>query len=162
VNREIRISPVRVIGPESEQLGILTTPDALKKAEELGYDLVEVAPTAQPPVCKIMDFGKYKYELNKKSHTAKQHQKSTHVKEIKLRPRTDQHDLETKVRQMKEFLADGNKAKVTVTFRGREMAYQQMGRAVMEKVVSLIGETGQIEQPPRQEGRFLVMVVAPK
>jgi translation initiation factor IF-3 len=153
---------VRVIGPESEQLGILTTPDALKKAEEMGYDLVEVAPTAQPPVCKIMDYGKYKYELNKKSHTSKQHQKSTHVKEIKLRPRTDQHDLETKVRQMKEFLADGNKTKVTVTFRGREMAYQQMGRAVLEKVIALTGDKGQIEQPPRMEGRFLVMVLAPK
>jgi len=151
-----------VIGPDSEQLGILATLDALKKAEELGYDLVEVAPTAQPPVCKIMDFGKYKYELSKKSHTAKQHQKSTQVKEIKLRPRTDQHDLETKVRQMKEFLADGNKAKVTVTFRGREMAYQQMGRALMEKVVAQVAGAGQIEQPPRMEGRFLVMVVAPK
>ena len=162
INREIRITPVRVIGPESEQLGIMATPDALKKAEELGYDLVEVAPTAQPPVCKIMDYGKYKYELNKKSHTAKQHQKSTQVKEIKLRPRTDQHDLETKVRRMKEFLADGNKTKVTVTFRGREMAYQQMGRAVLDKVITMLGPTGQIEQPPRMEGRFLVMVLAPK
>lgn len=151
-----------MIGPESEQLGILATPDALRKAEEMGYDLVEVAPTAQPPVCKIMDYGKYKYELNKKSHTAKQHQKSTHVKEIKLRPRTEQHDLETKVRQMKEFLSDGNKAKVTVTFRGREMAYQQMGKAVLDKVITLISDVGQIEQPPRFEGRFLVMVVAPK
>ena len=128
----------------------------------MGYDLVEIAPTAQPPVCKIMDFGKYKYELNKKSHTTKQHQKSTQVKEIKLRPRTDHHDLETKVRQMKEFLADGNKAKVTVAFRGREMAYQQMGRAVLEKVMALIAGSGQIEQPPRMEGRFLVMVIAPK
>ena len=117
---------------------------------------------AQPPVCKIMDFGKYKYELSKKAHTARQHQKGTHLKEIKLRPRTDQHDLETKVRQIKEFLADGDKTKVTVTFRGREMAYQQMGRAVLEKVVASLGGCGQIEQPPRQEGRFLVMVLAPK
>jgi translation initiation factor IF-3 len=153
---------VRVIGPESEQLGILATTDALKKAEEMGYDLVEVAPTAQPPVCKIMDFGKYKYELSKKAHTAKQHQKGTHLKEVKLRPRTDRHDLETKVRQMKEFLAEGNKTKVTVMFRGREMAYQEMGRTMLEKVIASLGGVGQIEQPPRFEGRLLVMVIAPK
>lgn len=153
---------MRVIGPESEQLGILATPDALKKAEEMGYDLVEVAPTAQPPVCKIMDFGKYKYELSKKAHTAKQHQKGTHLKEVKLRPRTDRHDLETKIRQMREFLADGNKTKVTVMFRGREMAYQEMGRTMLEKVIASLGGVGQIEQPPRFEGRLLVMVIAPK
>jgi translation initiation factor IF-3 len=153
---------VRVIGPDSEQLGIMATPDAFKKAEEMGYDLVEVAPTAQPPVCKIMDYGKYKYELNKKAHTAKQHQRGTQLKEIKLRPRTDKHDLETKVRQIKEFLGEGNKTKVTVMFRGREMAYQEMGRSVLDKVIALLGGCGQIEQPPRQEGRFLVMVLAPK
>ena len=140
----------------------MTTIDALKKAEEMGYDLVEVAPMSQPPVCKIMDYGKYKYELNKKAHTAKQHQKGTQLKEIKLRPRTDQHDLETKVRQMKEFLADGNKTKVTVMFRGREMAYQQMGRAMLDKVLALVGSGAQIEQHPRQEGRFLSMVLAPQ
>jgi len=132
----------------------MTTIDAFKKAEEMGYDLVEISPTAQPPVCKIMDFGKYKYEL--------QHQKGTHLKEVKLRPRTDQHDLETKVRQMKGFLADGNKTKVTVMFRGREMAYQQMGRAMLDKVLALVGSGAQIEQPPRQEGRFLSMVLAPQ
>ncbi len=140
----------------------MTTIDALKKAEEMGYDLVEVAPMSQPPVCKIMDFGKYKYELSKKAHTAKQHQKGTHLKEVKLRPRTDQHDLETKVRQMKGFLADGNKTKVTVMFRGREMAYQQMGRAMLDKVLALVGSGAQIEQHPRQEGRFLSMVLAPQ
>ena len=140
----------------------MTTIGALKKAEEMGYDLVEVAPMSQPPVCKIMDFGKYKYELSKKAHTAKQHQKGTHLKEVKLRPRTDQHDLETKVRQMKEFLADGNKTKVTVMFRGREMAYQQMGRAMLDKVLALVGSGAQIEQHPRQEGRFLSMVLAPQ
>lgn len=128
----------------------------------MGFDLVEVAPTAQPPVCKIMDFGKYKYELSKKAHTAKQHQKGTHLKEVKLRPRTDRHDLETKVRQIREFLADGNKTKVTVMFRGREMAYQEMGRTMLEKVIASLGGVGQIEQPPRFEGRLLVMVIAPK
>src|SRR6058998_255121 len=112
----------------------MTTIDALKKAEEMGYDLVEVAPMSQPPVCKIMDYGKYKYELNKKAHTAKQHQKGTQLKEIK----------------------------VTVMFRGREMAYQQMGRAMLDKVLTLVGTGAQIEQPPRQEGRFLSMVLAPQ
>jgi translation initiation factor IF-3 len=162
VNREIRIREVRVIGPEGEQLGILPTADALKKAQEGGYDLVEVAPTSQPPVCRIMDYGKYKYELSKKDHQSRRHQKSTQVKEIKLRPRTDKHDLEIKVRQIKEFLSEGNKTKVTVTFRGREMANQELGRAVMTSVVEQVTETGTIEYQPRMEGRSLIMIVAPK
>jgi translation initiation factor IF-3 len=162
VNREIRIREVRVIGPEGEQLGILPTADALKKAQEGGYDLVEVAPTSQPPVCRIMDYGKYKYELSKKDHQSRRHQKSTQVKEIKLRPRTDKHDLEIKVRQIKEFLAEGNKTKVTVTFRGREMANQELGRAVMTSVMTQVAEAGTIEYQPRMEGRSLIMIVAPK
>ena len=162
MNREIRIREVRVIGPEGEQLGILPTADALKKAQEGGYDLVEVAPTSQPPVCRIMDYGKYKYELSKKDHQSRRHQKSTQVKEIKLRPRTDKHDLEIKVRQIKEFLAEGNKTKVTVTFRGREMANQELGRAVMTSVVEQVTEAGTIEYQPRMEGRSLIMIVAPK
>ncbi len=153
---------MRAIGPEGEQLGILPTPDALKKAQEGGYDLVEVAPTSQPPVCRIMDYGKYKYELSKKDHQSRRHQKSTQVKEIKLRPRTDKHDLEIKVRQIKEFLAEGNKTKVTVTFRGREMANQELGRAVMTSVVEQVTEAGTIEYQPRMEGRSLIMIVAPK
>jgi translation initiation factor IF-3 len=162
VNREIRIPQVRVIGPEGEQLGIMATPDAYRKALDLGYDLVEVAPTSQPPVCRIMDYGKYKYELSKKEHQSRRHQKSTQVKEIKLRPRTDKHDLEIKIRHMKEFLADGNKTKVTVTFRGREMANQEMGRAVMDTVIASLGEVGTVEYAPRFEGRSLIMIVAPK
>jgi translation initiation factor IF-3 len=162
VNREIRIREVRVIGPEGEQLGILPTADALRKAQELGYDLVEVAPTSQPPVCRIMDFGKYKYELQKKEHQSRKHQKSTQVKEIKLRPRTDRHDLAIKIRQIKGFLAEGNKTKVTVTFRGREMANQEMGRAVMTMVMQEIQEAGTVEYSPRMEGRSLIMIVAPK
>lgn len=162
MNREIRIREVRVIGPEGEQLGILPTADALKKAQEGGYDLVEVAPTSQPPVCRIMDYGKYKYELSKKDHQSRRHQKSTQVKEIKLRPRTDKHDLEIKVRQIKEFLSEGNKTKVTVTFRGREMANQELGRAVMTSVVEQVTEAGTIEYQPRMEGRSLIMIVAPK
>jgi translation initiation factor IF-3 len=162
VNREIRIPQVRVIGPDGEQMGVMPTADALRKAQELGYDLVEVAPTAQPPVCRIMDYGKYKYELQKKEHRSRRHQKSTHVKEIKLRPRTDKHDLEIKIRQIKGFLADGNKTKVTLTYRGREMANQEMGRAVMNTVITELASVGTIEYPPRMEGRNLIMVVAPK
>lgn len=162
MNREIRVREVRVIGPEGEQLGILPTPDALKKSQELGFDLVEVAPTSQPPVCRIMDFGKYKYELQKKEHQSRRHQKSTQVKEIKLRPRTDKHDLEIKIRQIKDFLAEGNKTKVTVTFRGREMANQEMGRTMMNTVVQQLTEVATIEYSPRMEGRSLIMIVAPK
>jgi translation initiation factor IF-3 len=162
VNREIRVREVRVIGPEGEQLGILPTPDALKKSQDLGFDLVEVAPTSQPPVCRIMDFGKYKYELQKKEHQSRRHQKSTQVKEIKLRPRTDKHDLEIKIRQIKDFLAEGNKTKVTVTFRGREMANQEMGRTMMNTVVQQLTEVATIEYSPRMEGRSLIMIVAPK
>jgi len=162
VNREIRIPQIRVIGPEGEQLGIMPTPDAFRRAQEGGYDLVEVAPTSQPPVCRIMDYGKYKYELQKKEHQSRRHQKSTSVKEIKLRPRTDKHDLEIKIRQIKGFLADGNKTKVTLTFRGREMANQEMGRAVMSNVITELTPVGTIEYAPRMEGRNLIMVVAPK
>ena len=128
----------------------------------MGYDLVEVAPNSQPPVCRIMDYGKYKYELQKKEHQSRRHQKSTQVKEIKLRPRTDKHDLEIKIRQIKEFLADGNKTKVTVTFRGREMANQELGRTMMNTVVEQLSESGTIEYAPRMEGRSLIMIVAPK
>ena len=136
--------------------------DAFQKAQELGYDLVEVAPTSQPPVCRIMDYGKYKYELSKKEHQSRRHQKSTQVKEIKLRPRTDKHDLEIKIRQIKGFLAEGNKTKVTVIFRGREMANQEMGRAMMATVVEQLADSGTIEYAPRMEGRSLIMIVAPK
>lgn len=143
-------------------MGILPTPDAFRQAQENGYDLVEVAPTSQPPVCRIMDYGKYKYELSKKDHQSRRHQKSTQVKEIKLRPRTDKHDLEIKIRQIKEFLAEGNKTKVTLTFRGREMANQEMGRAMMTSLIAQLMDTGTVEYAPRMEGRSLIMIVAPK
>ncbi|MET0514311.1 MAG: translation initiation factor IF-3 [Nitrospiraceae bacterium] len=162
MNREIRIREVRVIGPEGEQLGILPTAEAFAKAQETGHDLVEVAPTSQPPVCRIMDYGKYKYELSKKEHQSRRHQKSTQVKEIKLRPRTDKHDLEIKIRQIKSFLADGNKTKVTLTYRGREMANQEMGRSMMASVIAQCTDAGTVEFAPRMEGRSLIMILAPK
>jgi translation initiation factor IF-3 len=128
----------------------------------MGYDLVEVAPTSQPPVCRIMDYGKYKYELSKKEHQTRQHQKSTQVKEIKLRPRTDKHDLEIKIRQVRGFLADGNKTKLTVTYRGREMANLELGRAIMQKVLTELADCCVVEHPPRMEGRSLTAILAPK
>ena len=162
VNHLIRNPEVRVIGAEGEQLGILKTSDAIRQSKEQGYDLVEVAPNSEPPVCRIMDYGKFKYEQSKKDHKSRQHQKSTQVKEIKLRPRTDSHDLATKVRQIHNFLAEGNKTKVTVMFRGREMANQELGRNAMKKVIEEVKDAGVIESPPRMEGRNLYMIVAPK
>jgi translation initiation factor IF-3 len=153
---------VRAIGPEGEQLGVLPIRDALKKAEELGYDLVEIAPTAKPPVCRIMDYGKYKYEQSKKQHTAKMHQRSMLVKEIKLRPQTDKHDLEFKIRHMREFLEEGHKVKVTLMFRGREMTYLDRGKTLLNKVTETLKDIGNPEQLPRLEGRNMIMIFAPK
>jgi len=162
INQQIRVPEVRVIGPEGEQIGVLKTSEAIRQAMESGYDVVEVAPNAEPPVCRIMDFGKFKYEQSKKEHRSRQHQKSTQVKEIKFRPRTDKHDLETKIRQIRGFLEEGNKTKVTVMFRGREMANQNLGWAAIEKVIEEIKGHGTMETAPRMEGRNLSMVVAPK
>ena len=153
---------MRVIGPEGEQLGILPTAEAFNKAQEGGYDLVEVAPQAEPPVCKIMDFGKYKYEQAKKAHESKKHQKVVQIKEVKLRPGTDTHDYNFKLEHAKKFLKQGDKVKVTVVFRGREMAHMELGRALLDKVVVDIAESGAIEQMPKQEGRTMIMIIAPK
>lgn len=160
MNHEIRIREVRVIGPNSEQLGVLPIGDALKRAEEAGMDLVEVAPTAAPPVCRIIDYGKYRYEQAKKQHGAKQ--KSTQLKEVKLRPFTDTHDLEFKTRHARDFLAEGHKVKMTVMFRGREMAHQDAGRTVLAKVIEQLGPAAQVEQQPRMEGRNMSILLAPK
>jgi translation initiation factor IF-3 len=151
---------VRVIGPDSEQLGILPIKDALQRAQEAGLDLVEVAPTSSPPVCRIIDYGKYRYELAKKQHGAKQ--KSAQLKEVKLRPFTDTHDLEFKMRHAKAFLAEGHKVKVTVMFRGREMAHQDAGRTILTKVVEQLGTSAHVEQQPRMEGRNMNILLAPK
>ena len=162
INHLIKVPEVRVIGGEGEQLGILKTSEAIKQAREAGYDLVEVAPTAEPPVCRIMDHGKFKYEQSKKEHRMRLHQKSTQVKEVKFRPRTDTHDMETKIRQIRDFLEDGNKTKVTVMFRGREMANRELGFQAIQKVIEELKGAGNIESPPRMEGRNLYMVVSPK
>jgi translation initiation factor IF-3 len=151
-----------VISDAGEQLGILPILDALKAAEERGLDLVEVAPQAEPPVCKIMDFGKYKYEQAKKLHESKRHQKTVQVKEVKMRPGTDVHDYNFKLNNARRFLADGDKVKITVVFRGREMAHTDLGSALLNRVVTDIADAGNIEQMPKQEGRALIMIIAPK
>jgi translation initiation factor IF-3 len=156
------VREVRVIADDGAQLGILPIFDAVKAAEERGLDLVEVAPLAEPPVCKIMDFGKYKYEQAKKAHESKKNQKIIQLKEIKMRPGTDVHDYTFKLNNAKRFLGEGNKVKVTVVFRGREMAHTDLGSALLNKVVADIQEAGNIEQMPKQEGRALSMVIAPK
>jgi translation initiation factor IF-3 len=162
INYGIKVREVRVISSEGEQLGVLDTREAIKRAEELGLDLVEVAPTAKPPVCRIMDFGKYKYELAKKAHESRKNQTVIVVKEIKLRPRTDDHDVEFKTNNIKRFLADGNKVKVSIMFRGREMAHTEQGRAVLDRITAELQNDAIIEQPSRMEGRNMTLLLGPK
>jgi translation initiation factor IF-3 len=158
----IKLKEVRVINSDGEQLGVLDTREAIKRAEEQGLDLVEVAPTAKPPVCRIMDFGKYKYEMAKKAAESRKHQTVIVVKEIKLRPRTDDHDVNFKMNNIKRFLEDGNKVKVTVMFRGREMAHIDHGRAVLERIVNELQNDAVIEQSPRREGRNMTLLLGAK
>lgn len=162
INFMIKVKEVRVISADGEQLGILDTREAIKKAEELGLDLVEVAPTAKPPVCRIMDFGKYKYEIAKKSHESKKHQSVIVVKEIKLRPRTDEHDVQFKTNNIKRFLEEGNKVKVTVMFRGREMAHTTHGRVLLDRILTVLQNDAAVEQSPRMEGRNMTMLLGAK
>jgi len=162
VNRAIRVPEVRVVDDAGEQLGILPIQRALEAAEERGLDLVEVAPNAAPPVCKIMDYGKYKYEQSKKLHESRKHQKTIQVKEIKMRPGTDQHDYKFKLKNAVRFLAEGNKVKFTIVFRGREMAHAELGKALLDRIVNDMTDTGNVEQTAKQEGRSMFMIVSPK
>jgi len=162
VNYGIRVREVRVISADGEQLGILDTREAIRKAEELGLDLVEVAATAKPPVCRIMDFGKYKYELNKKAHESKKHQTVITVKEVKLRPRTDDHDVQFKTNNIKRFLEEGNKVKVSIMFRGREMARTMAGRTILEGIIKELEGVATVEQQPRMEGNNMSIFLGQK
>jgi translation initiation factor IF-3 len=153
---------VRVIGVEGEQIGILATRDALRLAQEKGYDLVEVSPNAKPPVCKIMDYGKYKYELSKKAKDAKKKQHSLHLKEMRFRPKTEDHDYTFKMKHIREFLSHGSKVKVFVEFRGREMTHKEFGQKVMDRLQADLTDVGIVEQKPKMEGRNLTMIVVPK
>ncbi len=161
VNRRIRVREVRVIADDGSQLGILATDDALKRAEEKGLDLVEVQPMARPPVCKIMDYGKFKYEQKRKASELKKKQTVVEVKEVKFRPKTGIHDFDTKVRHLREFLSDGNKARVTIMFRGREIVHPEIGQDILKRVAEIISDIAQVELPPRMEGKQMFMIVAP-
>ncbi|MDZ7667818.1 MAG: translation initiation factor IF-3 [Desulfotignum sp.] len=162
VNKGIRAGEVRVIGADGEQVGIMPMTEALRIAEEQTMDLVEVSPDAKPPVCKIMDHGKFKYEQTKKKQEAKRKQKTTQIKEIKVRPKTDDHDLTTKVRHIEKFISNNDKVKITLVFRGREVVLREQANAVLEKVVDMTSDFAVVEQLPRFEGRVITMLLAPK
>jgi len=151
-----------LIGADGEQVGVVSSQEALQKAIESGLDLVEISPNAEPPVCRIMDFGKFRYEASKKKQQAKKKQKQTHLKEIKFRPGTDIGDYQVKLRKLIQFLEDEDKVKITLRFRGREMAHQELGRKLLNRVEEDLKEYGVVEQYPKLEGRLMVMVLAPK
>ena len=161
VNRRIRVPEVRLIDADGNQLGVLATFDAMKRAEEAGLDLVEISPSARPPVCKIMDYGKYKYEQQKKKHEQKKHQVVVKTKEIKMRAATDEHDFQTKLRHIKSFLEDGDKVKISIRFRGREMAHIDLGHARMKRVAEEVKGLGEVESFPKMEMRQLFMLLVP-
>lgn len=150
------------MGDDGEQLGIVSLNAAFSIADEAGLDLVEIAPMAQPPVCKVMDYGKFKYQEQKKAHEAKSKQKQVQVKEVKLRPGTDENDYQIKLRNLRRFLGDGDKAKVTLRFRGREMAHQEIGMRQLERIKADVDDIAMVEQMPKMEGRQMVMVIGPR
>lgn len=161
-NAEIEAREVRVIDTDGEQAGVMPIEDAIDLAQGNALDLVEVSPTAEPPVCRIMDYGKYVFEQNKKAQSAKRKQKQVHVKEVKFRPGTDEGDYQIKLRNLVRFLTGGDKTKVTLRFRGREMAHQELGAQLLERVRDDLEEYGTVEQMPQLEGRQMIMVIAPK
>ena len=158
----IRVKEVSVIGDDGESLGTIPTEEAISMAEDRSLDLVEVAPNANPPVCRIMDYGKHKYKASKKAHEAKKNQKVVHVKEVKFRPNTDQHDFDFKLKHVQRFLENGDKAKVVIFFKGREIIHREFGQRVLERVAEKTEDIAIIEQSAKQEGRTLVMILAPK
>ncbi|MEF9995401.1 MAG: translation initiation factor IF-3 [Burkholderiaceae bacterium] len=162
INGEIRVPEVRLTGVDGEAIGIVKLDEAMRLAEEAQVDLVEIAPTAQPPVCRLMDYGKFKYQEQKKAHEARSKQKIIQVKEVKFRPQTDENDYQTKMRNLVRFLEEGDKAKITLRFRGREMAHQEFGIELLKRVRDELVELAQVEQFPKLEGRQMIMVLAPK
>ncbi len=162
INRNIRAREVRVIDPDGNQLGVVAIEEALKAAADFGLDLVEVSPNAAPPVCKIMDYGRYKYEQTKKKQEAKKKQSTFQVKEIKVRPKTGDHDLQVKVGHIKKFIGRKDKVKVTVLFRGREITLSDRGRELLQRIATELDEIAVVEQYPKFEGRTMMMVLSPK
>ncbi|WP_025274296.1 translation initiation factor IF-3 [Haloglycomyces albus] len=161
VNDQIRVREVRLVGPQGEQVGIVSLDKALQLAADVDMDLVEVAPNARPPVCKLLDYGKYKYEAAQKARAARRNQQQTVIKEMKLRPKIDQHDYETKKGHVVRFLKAGDKVKITIMFRGREQSRPEVGRRLLEKLADEVSDLGSIEAAPKQDGRNMIMVVAP-
>ena len=162
INEQIRAREVRVVSDANEQLGIMSISEAIGLAETKGLDLVEVAPSGKPPVCRVMNYGKYRYEQQKRDKEAKKKQKVFQVKEVKLRPNIEDHDFYVKLKKAQRFLGDGNKVKVTIMFRGREMAHPELGRNVLERVLRELGDAVVREKPPKLEGRNMTMVISPK
>ncbi|WP_421883718.1 translation initiation factor IF-3 [Pacificispira sp.] len=162
VNEEITARQVRVIDDDGENHGVITVEEGIRIAEAAGLDLVEVSPNADPPVCKILDYGKFKYEQQKRKNEARKKQKTIEVKEIKFRPNIEQHDYEVKMRALKKFIEEGDKVKVTLRFRGREMAHQELGLEVLQRVQAEMDEQAKVEQRPNMEGRQMIMVLAPR
>ncbi|MBN9426904.1 MAG: translation initiation factor IF-3 [Burkholderiales bacterium] len=162
INGEINVTEVRLVGIDNEPIGIVGLRDAMRMAEEAEVDLVEIAPQARPPVCRLMDYGKFKYQEQKRAHEARQKQKVIQVKEVKFRPGTDDGDYQVKLRNLRRFLEEGDKAKVTLRFRGREMAHQEFGVRLLDRVRTDLEEVAMVEQMPKLEGRQMIMVVAPK
>ncbi len=161
MNGRIRAPEIRLIGADGENVGVVTPARGMELAEQAGLDLVEISPNATPPVCKIMDFGKYKYEQQKRESEARKKQKVIEVKEVKFRPNTDVHDYDVKMRNVVKFLENGDKVKVTLRFRGREMAHQNLGRDLLERVAEDVKEIGKVENMPKMEGRQMVMMIGP-
>ena len=162
VNERIRVAEIRLIGPEGENVGVVSPSVGLEMARESGLDLVEISPNATPPVCKVMDLGKFKYEQQKREAEARKKQKVIDVKEVKFRPGTDTHDYDVKMRNVMKFLEGGDKVKVTLRFRGREMAHQDLGLDLLNRIRDDVGETGKVEAMPKLEGRQMVMMIAPR
>lgn len=158
----IRAKEVKVIGTEGELIGVLPLSEALNLADEHGLDLVEVAPNEKPPVCKIMDFGKYKYKLSKKTQQARKKQRIIQLKEVKFTPKTDEHDYQFKIKHVRRFLGDGNKTKITIIFRGRELLHADLGKKMLDRMINDLSDIGAVEQQPKQEGKNLTMVLTPK
>ena len=161
-NEFITVPKVRVIDENGENLGVLYTREAIEQAAEVGLDLVEVSPNADPPVCKFLDIGKYKYEAQKKANLARKTQRTQEIKEIKMRPNIDDHDYDTKMKKVNDFIGEGDKVKITLRFRGRELSHQQLGMALLQRVAEDVTEVAKVEAYPRMEGRQMLMVLSPK
>jgi translation initiation factor IF-3 len=162
INEKIRADQVRLIGPNGEQVGIVSVPEALSYADKLNLDLVEVAPMADPPVCKVMDYGKYRYEQEQKAKEARKRQTTISIKEIKLRPKIDDHDFDTKKGHVERFLKKGDKVKLTIMFRGRELVHPHLGERLLRRMAEELADIGEVESEPNLDGRNMVMMLAPK